>query len=205
MTNPNSSLNSSEDPPPSQWKCTKVKGIHIPCKNPWLAPAVVFTDVSNCMPMCARHCTRPKGKIVSKIQFQLKILKEFKTPREVPQFSLVLSWFFPQLKAHRELTHRQTRTIWCNFQTLQDALELWEDLMRVRAPLWRNLVTEASLLPGSACLGDQGGKGGGLSGSPSAHVSRILSWVLIKIKWRDPNKNLIFCLIRFAKQTQWKL
>ena len=128
MTNPNSSLNSSEDPPPSQWKCTKVKGIHIPCKNPWLAPAVVFTDVSNCMPMCARHCTRPKGKIVSKIQFQLKILKEFKTPREVPQFSLVLSWFFPQLKAHRELTHGQTRTIWCNFQTLQDALELWKTL-----------------------------------------------------------------------------
>lgn len=100
--------------------------------------------------MCARHCTRPKGRIVSKIQFQLKILKEFKTPREVPQFRLVRSYFFPQLKAQKELTHGQTRIIWCNFQTLQDELVLCEDLMRVRAPFWRNLVTEASLLPGSA-------------------------------------------------------
>ena len=62
---------------------------------------------------------------MSKIQFQLKILKEFKTPREVPQFRLVLSYFFPQLKAQKELTHGQTRIIWCNFQTLQDELVLF--------------------------------------------------------------------------------
>lgn len=56
-----------------------------PCADePWLVPAVVFTDLSNCMPIGARPCTRPKGYNGEQNSTPaVKIHEEFKTLIEV--------------------------------------------------------------------------------------------------------------------------